>query len=85
MIRSDNGSEFVSHSFSTYLSSIGVIHQTSCSYTPQQNAKFERKHIHLLEMARALRDNGLCFAYVHPSEKFAPRAIKVIFLGYPFN
>lgn len=55
IIRSDNGSEFMSQSFTYYLSSLGVIYQTSCPYTPQQNAKVERKHRHLLEMIRALR------------------------------
>lgn len=34
----------------------------------------------------ALRTFGcLCFASVHPSDKFHSRAIKSVFLGYPFH
>lgn len=33
----------------------GVIHQTTCPYTPQQNGRVERRHRTLLEMTRALK------------------------------
>ena len=44
-IRSDNGPEFFLKEF---FSSKGIIHQTSCVYTPQQNGRVEHKHQHIL-------------------------------------
>ena len=54
-VRSDNGLEFLNSQCHTLFSSLGIIHQTTCVHTPQQNGIAERKHRHLLEMARELR------------------------------
>ncbi|GJT51217.1 putative RNA-directed DNA polymerase [Tanacetum coccineum] len=47
-IRSDNGTEFINNKMEQFLKEKGIIHQTSCAYTPQQNGIAERKHRHLL-------------------------------------
>ncbi|KAL0400903.1 UNVERIFIED_CONTAM: Retrovirus-related Pol polyprotein from transposon TNT 1-94 [Sesamum latifolium] len=52
--RSDNGFEFLNHECQKLCTDLGIRHQTSCTYSPQQNGRIERKHRHLLNVARAL-------------------------------
>ncbi|KAM0053391.1 putative RNA-directed DNA polymerase [Helianthus debilis subsp. tardiflorus] len=54
MFRSDNGTKFINNQMAVFCKQKGIIHQTSCSYTPQQNGVVERKHRHLLNVARTL-------------------------------
>ena len=53
----DNGGEYLDSRLGQYFSAHGVIHQTSCTTTPQQNGVAERKNRHLLDMAR-----WMCFS-----------------------
>ena len=54
IVRSDNRMEFQDHSALQFYAQQGIIHQKSCVDTSQQNDIVERKHKHLLEVAKAL-------------------------------
>jgi IS30 family transposase len=56
IVRSDNGTEFTC--MKSYFLEQGIIFQTSCTGTPQQNGRVERKHRHILNVARALHFQG---------------------------
>ena len=55
MIRIDNGTEFINSTLLEFFASKGILLQRSIVKTPQQNRVAERKHRHLLDIARALR------------------------------
>ena len=54
ILRSDNALEYLSAPFSTFLSSHGILHQSSYAYTLQQNGVAKHKNRHLVEIARTL-------------------------------
>lgn len=56
IIRSDNGTEFTC--MENYFLEHVIIFQNSCTGTPQQNSRVEKKHKHTLNIARALRFQG---------------------------
>jgi len=51
----DNGTEFTNLSIKKFFSLKGILHDTSCVATPQQNAHVEWKHRHILNIAMTLR------------------------------
>ncbi|GJZ71219.1 retrovirus-related pol polyprotein from transposon TNT 1-94 [Tanacetum coccineum] len=54
-VRCDNGREFTSNDMLEFYNEKGILFETTCPHTPQQNGVVERKHRHLLETAHALR------------------------------
>jgi transposase InsO family protein len=52
--RTDNAREYLDSAFQQFLESRGIIHQTSCVRTPQQNGIAKRKNGPILAIARAL-------------------------------
>lgn len=54
ILRSDNAKDYLPNSFQSYPTQHGILHQTSCVYTPKQNGVAERKNRHLLEVSGAL-------------------------------
>ncbi|KAJ9685307.1 hypothetical protein PVL29_017366 [Vitis rotundifolia] len=44
VLRSDNAREYFSTPFTSFMSQHGILHQSSCAHTPQQNGVAERKN-----------------------------------------
>ncbi|XP_074364966.1 uncharacterized protein LOC141706032 [Apium graveolens] len=63
-IRSDNALELSAGNCAQLYRDKGIVHQTTCVYTPQQNGVVERKHRHLLETSRSI------FLQAHLPPKF---------------
>ena len=55
VVCSDNGREFTSGPMQQFYHEYGILRESSCVDTPQQNGRVERKHRHILNVARALR------------------------------
>jgi len=52
---SDNGSKFTNALLRDFFKEKGILFETSCVYTPQQNGRVKRKNRHILNAAIALR------------------------------
>ena len=53
-LRSDRGGEFLSLVFVQWLTALGVVHQLTAPYTPQQNGRCERANRTLASRARSM-------------------------------
>lgn len=54
-VRSDNALEFSDQACTMFYAKEEIIHQTSSPYRPKQNVRMERKHRHILKIARVLK------------------------------
>jgi len=54
VIRSNNGKEYASLEFKLYCEDVGIEHQLTASYTPEQNGVSERKNGYIMEMVRCM-------------------------------
>jgi len=54
VLRTNNGREYYNFALGSYLQKNGIVHQSSCVNTPQQNGVVEWKNRHLLEIAKSL-------------------------------
>ena len=61
VLRSDNAKEYFSTPFTSFMSQHGILHQSSCAHTPQQNGVAECKNRHLVEIARTLLLHSMLF------------------------
>ncbi|UYV73254.1 hypothetical protein LAZ67_10002363, partial [Cordylochernes scorpioides] len=52
--RTDNGTEFLNKNFSDYLKSLGIVHELTAPYTPEQNGISERDNRTIVESDRCL-------------------------------
>jgi transposase InsO family protein len=55
-IRSDNSKEFDNINIEAYCDEVGIKHEVSSTYTPQQNGIVERKNLTLITLARIMLD-----------------------------
>ena len=54
VFRIDNVLEFLQINLQEFYSSKGIVHQTSCAHTSQQNDVAECKHRHILDVTRTI-------------------------------
>ncbi|XP_017985275.1 PREDICTED: uncharacterized protein LOC18603945 [Theobroma cacao] len=54
ILKSDNGNEFTFVEFERFLSQLGISHQLTVTYNPQQNGVYERKNKTVMELTRCL-------------------------------
>ena len=55
-IRSDNRKEFDNTNIEAYCDEVGIKHEVSATYTPQQNGVVERKNRTLITLVRTMLD-----------------------------
>jgi len=60
-LRSDNKTEFTNGPLPIFFAKNGILYETSCVDTPQENGRIERKNRHKLNVARPMVSNFFSF------------------------
>ncbi|RVX06816.1 Retrovirus-related Pol polyprotein from transposon RE2 [Vitis vinifera] len=68
----DNARKYFSTPFTSFMSQHGILHQSSCAHTPQQNGVAERKNRHLVETVRTI------FLHSHVPFRFWGDAVLIV-------
>ena len=71
-LRTDNGGEYLSNQFNTYLQYHGIQHQLTIAYTPQQNGKAERMNRTIMDLVRS------CLHSKNLDKKFWAEALQTV-------
>ena len=58
IFRSDNGREYVNASMKASMERDGICHQTTCTYTPEQNGVAERMNRIIVEKVRSMLNDA---------------------------
>lgn len=53
-LQTDNGGEYLSHTFKSFLDTNGIFHRLTCPHTSKQNGISKRKHRHIIETGMSL-------------------------------
>ena len=61
---SDNAREYFFAPFISFMSQHGILHQSFCAHTPQQNGVAERKNCYLTETQLVLSSSIIMFLFV---------------------
>ena len=71
IFRSENGGEYLSNDFKTFLSDNGIKHKLTVAYTLQQKGVAERMNRTLFDLVRSmLHHSGILYCYVHSQSSY---------------
>ena len=84
IFQSDGGVEFTSNRFQCHIRQFGIHHQMSCSYTPSQNGRAERKHRHVMKIGLALLFHSHALLFQHNHLHYQPVAYACSWWSFTF-
>ena len=80
ILHSENGREYSSKQFQTFLKKEGILHQLTILYNPAQNGVAERMNCTIIETRQSMLSHAVML-----NENWAEASKYLIFVGYPNN